>query len=196
MQSIKEIPTQISVHPLIAKRWSPRAFSDQTVPEEVLERILEAARWTPSSFNEQPWRLILTQKGEGTGHDELVACLSEKNQLWAKKAPILILLVVKTHFSQNGKANRTSHYDCGAMAAFLTMQATAEGLYLHQIGGLDLEKCREAFEIPEGYEPWVALAMGYKGTLKDLPEQFRNAELAPRFRNTVESWAYWEKWQG
>ena len=41
------------IHPLIAERWSPRAFSDRAVTEEQLEALLQAARWAPSCFNDQ-----------------------------------------------------------------------------------------------------------------------------------------------
>ena len=36
------------IHDLLAKRWSPRAFTDQNISEAQLELLLQAARWAPS----------------------------------------------------------------------------------------------------------------------------------------------------
>ena len=52
------------VNSLIKKRWSGRAFSNRIVEEEKIRSLFEAVRWAPSSMNEQPWRFILTYKGE------------------------------------------------------------------------------------------------------------------------------------
>lgn len=35
------------------ERWSPRAFTQDTIAESVLLTFLEAARWAPSSYNSQ-----------------------------------------------------------------------------------------------------------------------------------------------
>lgn len=47
-------------------RWSPRSFSEQEVPENILLSIFEAARWAPSAYNEQPWRFIIGQDKRGS----------------------------------------------------------------------------------------------------------------------------------
>jgi nitroreductase len=51
-----------SIHELIARRWSPYAFSDRPVSDEDLRSLFEAARWAASSYNEQPWRYIVATK--------------------------------------------------------------------------------------------------------------------------------------
>jgi len=40
----------------IRQRRSVRAFSDEDIPNDVLEEILDCARWAPSDTNAQPWR--------------------------------------------------------------------------------------------------------------------------------------------
>lgn len=60
--------TNLEIHPVIKKRWSPRSFqADKPVEPEKLQRIFEAARWAPSSFNEQPWRFVVGTRGHGSG---------------------------------------------------------------------------------------------------------------------------------
>ncbi len=55
-------PVEYPVQELIRNRWSPRAFSEKRVPNEVLRSLFEAARWAPSSYNEQPCAFIVGTK--------------------------------------------------------------------------------------------------------------------------------------
>ena len=45
----------------IKERWSPRAFSQETITDEDIEALIEAARYAPSCFNEQPWRFLVAK---------------------------------------------------------------------------------------------------------------------------------------
>ena len=58
----KTASTTVSVHPLLAERWSPRGFDRaHEIGDEALAALLEAARWAPSAQNSQPWRFLVTQ---------------------------------------------------------------------------------------------------------------------------------------
>lgn len=37
-------------------RSSPRAFTSEAMPGDLLHGLVKAARWAPSAFNAQPWR--------------------------------------------------------------------------------------------------------------------------------------------
>jgi len=53
----KTASTAVSVHPLLAERWSPRGFDRaHEIGDEALAALIEAARWAPSAQNSQPWR--------------------------------------------------------------------------------------------------------------------------------------------
>lgn len=52
-----------SIDPLFTRRWSPRAFTGETISEAALFSLFEAARWAPSSYNSQPWRFIYGRAG-------------------------------------------------------------------------------------------------------------------------------------
>jgi nitroreductase len=148
---------------LLAKRRSPYAFSPRWVEPEKLRRLFQAARWAPSSYNEQPWRFILTTRENPGEYLTLLGTLVESNQQWAQQAPVLVLAVAKLAFEKDGSANRHSFYDVGQAVAHLTVQATAEGLFVHQMGGFDVERARQLFHIGEGYEPVTVIAIGYLG---------------------------------
>jgi F420 biosynthesis protein FbiB-like protein len=45
----------------IATRRSIRKFTDQPIPDDVLQRILQAAIMAPSGKNRQPWRFVVVR---------------------------------------------------------------------------------------------------------------------------------------
>lgn len=95
-----------SIDTLIEQRFSPKHFADRPVSEEHLHQLFEAARWAPSSYNEQPWRFIYATQEQPEAHQQLLSCINEHNQQWAKNAPVLMLSLAKKNFSRNGKPNR------------------------------------------------------------------------------------------
>lgn len=191
----KPAETRHPVHELIERRWSPRAFDARPVEPEKLRSLLEAARWAASCFNEQPWSFVVGAKGaEGDAYERLLSCLAEANAVWAGRAPVLMISVARLAFARNGKPNRHALHDTGQAAAHLALQATALGLAVHQMAGFDVSKAREQFNIPEGFEPVAAIAVGYPGDPEDLPEDLRAKELGPRTRRPLEEFVYGASW--
>lgn len=183
----------IQILNVIENRRSPRAFDpERAVGQESLERLFEAARWAASSYNEQPWRFLVGVKREGEGWNKIFDSLGEFNQAWAKHAPVLILACVKKQFSQNGAENKHARYDLGQAMAHFALQATEEGLFLHQMAGFSADKARETFRIPEGFEPVTAVALGYLGKKEQLPEKLQAAEGAARKRKPQEEWVFFQ----
>ena len=187
-------PTHHQVHELIQHRWSPRAFSEQPVPADVLRSLFEAARWAPSSSNEQPWAFLVTTTGDKENHAKMLSTLVEFNQGWAKHAPVLAIAVSEMAFAKTGKPNRNAFYDTGAAVANLSAEATSRGLFVHQMAGFDPHKAIELFEIPSGWEPIAAFTIGYPGDPETLPETLRQRELAPRERKPLESFVKGGHW--
>jgi nitroreductase len=190
----KPAPAQHQVHELIQHRWSPRAFSDQPVPVEVLRSLFEAARWAPSSSNEQPWAFLVTTADDKENHAKMLSTLVEFNQGWAKHAPVLVIAVSEMAFAKTGKPNRNAFYDTGAAVANLSAEATSRGLFVHQMAGFDPHKAIELFEIPSGWEPIAAFTIGYPGNPDSLPDTLRQRELAPRERKPLDSFVMGEHW--
>ncbi len=186
--------TQYQIEQLLKQRWSPLAFSEQNVEPEQLGSLLEAARWAASSYNEQPWSFILATKENPAEFERLLSCLAEGNQVWAKNAPVLMISVARLHFEKNGKENRHAFHDVGQAVSNLAVQATALGLYVHQMAGFDVPKARELYGIPEGYEAVTAIALGYGAEVETLPENLQQRELAPRVRKPLASFTFTGSW--
>jgi nitroreductase len=190
----KPAPVDHPIEEILKRRWSPRAFSDRMIARETLQSLFEAARWAASSFNEQPWSFIVATKEKPDEHAALVSCLTEKNQLWAQLAPVLMVSVAKMNFERNGKPNRHAFHDVGMAVANMIVQATAMGLYVHQMAGFSAEKVREIHSVPAGFEPVAAIAVGYPGAPDILPEQFRQQEVGPRQRKPIHTFVFETKW--
>jgi len=190
----KSSDTQYPIDDLLSKRWSPLAFSEKSVEPEKLRSVLEAARWAASSYNEQPWSFIVATSDNQAEFDRLLSCLAEGNQEWAKTAPVLMLSVAKLQFERNGVENRHAFHDVGAAAAQLAMQATALGLFIHQMAGFDVPLSRSLYSIPEGYEPVAAIALGYIGDPQTLSEKLLQRTLAPRTRKPLENFVFTRRW--
>jgi nitroreductase len=182
------------IHPLIRERWSPRAFCDKPIPAGVLRSLFEAARWSPSSSNEQPWAFIVATKEDSAPHDKLLSTLVQANKTWAQYAPVLAIAVSKLAFSRTGGPNRNAFYDTGAAVAHLTTQATAHGLFVHQMAGFDPQRAIEVFSIPVGWEPISAFVIGYPGDIRSLPETLRERELAVRTRKPLTEFVMSGNW--
>ncbi len=187
-ESKKYAQTDVNVLPEIEERWSPRAFSNKPVEKDALKQLFEAARWAASSFNGQPWRFIVGQKGDET-YDKLYDCLVEWNQNWNKNTPVLVAGISKKTFGHHtpsaGKDNFHANYDLGQSVAFLTLQATKIGLYVHQMAGFDWKAVKDKFELSDDYHPAVMFSIGYRDEPETLDEQYQESEYAERERMSL-----------
>ncbi len=183
-----------SILDVIQRRWSPYTFADRAVEPEKTRCLLEAARWSASAFNEQPWRFILATKDNPNAYAKALGCLVEANQGWAQQAPVLILTVTRTTFIRNDNPNRVHQHDLGLAVQNLITQATSMDLFVHQMAGVDLDKVRKEYNLPSGFEPQTAIAIGYGMDPADMPDELREKEQAPRSRSPLADIVFGETW--
>ncbi len=181
-------------HELIMERWSPVVFSDRQVEREKLHSLFEGARWAPSSMNEQPWSFLVATRETPDEFDRMVECLVEGNALWARNAPALILTMARTQFERTGRENRHAWHDVGLATQNLLTQATAAGLHAHVMAGFSRSRAIELFEIPEGYDTVVMIAVGYLGDVENPPEGVREKGMEGRTRRPLEESVFTGKW--
>jgi nitroreductase len=185
---MKNTPTQYPISDLIKDRWSPRSFRQEAISSEQLNSLFEAARWASSAMNEQPWRFIYAHKGEAA-FDQIANGLYEGNH-WAKEAPVLIVALVSTTYKRNGQPNGAAFHDLGLAVANLALQATADDLSLHQMGGIDKHYLHTAFGLPEDHEVFTVIALGKRGEPDQLPDPLKERELSARSRKTTNEFAF------
>lgn len=172
------------IDPLFTRRWSPRAFTGESIDEGTLLSFLEAARWAPSGYNAQPWRFIYGRRGT-PGWQPIFESLSEYNAGWAQRAAALIAILSRTRWVPPGKSEAqplaTHSFDAGAAWASLAFQATLSGWHAHGIGGFDKARLRASLGIPDDYALEAVIAVGRLGDKSVLPEALQARE-APNAR--------------
>ncbi len=185
--TLEERATVWGVQPLILNRWSPRAYLETPVPDQDLMGVLEAAHWAPSCFNEQPWRFIVAKAP--ADREKLLECLTPKNQIWARRAPVLITVISSPRFELDGRSNRWQAFDAGAAWGYLALEAAARGLIAHAMGGFSQDRVRQLYDIPEAWGIHAVIALGYRGPKGLLPADLQSQEQPSGRRPLNACWA-------
>lgn len=184
----KEAKTNVDIHPILKKRWSPLAFADKPVEKEKIQRMFEAARWAPSNNNLQPWRFIIAFKGDET-YNKILTTLIDSNEIWASTAPALVCIIGKK-VNHKGDPNKIYPFDLGHAAAQMAFQATADGFNVRQCVGFIPRKAFEVLGLPDLYAAVSVMAIGYPGDPEVLPSPLKKLAKAERVRNDIADVVY------
>lgn len=176
--------TSAPIHPVLAERWSPRAYdTSATLSFADLTAAFEAARWAPSANNWQPWRYIVGFRGDAT-FQTIVDSLAGWNSAWAPNASALIATIIK-ETTPDGDPNPFALYDLGQSVASFSFQAHSDGLYVHQMAGTDAESLTKAFNLPSGFHVFHVFAVGTLAAPETLPPKLAQREIEPRVRHEL-----------
>ena len=132
----------------IAKtRQSCRSYDEARIVErEKLDAILEAVRLAPSACNGQPYKLTVC-KGD-TAKEVAKATMGLGMNKFSAQAPVLIVIsempyVKSAAMGAKIKNNDYRSIDIGIVAAYITAEATAQGLSTCILGWLNDQKIRQ-----------------------------------------------------
>jgi len=173
-----------AINPLLEQRWSPRAYSaTHVVDENELGPCFEAARWSPSSSNSQPWSFAVGFRGDAV-FSMIIDSMVAGNALWGKNASALVASIAMTH---NDEGTEFSHaiYDVGQAVAHFSVQATSQGLLVHQMAGFDPESLGDALGLDSHHRVVTLMTIGVLGDVADLPEKLQEREASPRVRKPL-----------
>ncbi|BAO89761.1 nitroreductase family protein [Caballeronia cordobensis] len=188
-------PTDIAIHPLIAGRWSPRAYADRSVAHAQVIALLEAARWAPSAYNAQPWRFVVFEKTDDPdAFARAFSFLVPFNQTWNANAQVLVVVLADT-LNSKGEPNPNASYDAGAAALALLLQAHAQDLAAHAMSGFDAKGFQQAFAIPDRYTALSVISVAHHGDAGALPAALAERERAPRARLSLADIAQFGGWK-
>ena len=127
-------------------RQSCRSYDEtRPVENEKLQAILEAARLSPSACNGQPYHLTVCTGDTAKAVEK--ACGGMGMNKFATQAPVCIVIsempyVKSAALGAKVKNNDYRSIDIGIATAYLTAEATAQGLSTCILGWLDDEKIR------------------------------------------------------
>lgn len=161
-------------------RQSCRSYdASREVESEKLQAILESARLAPSACNGQPYRITVC-RGE-VARSVAKATMDMGMNKFAEDAPIMLVIseepYVKTAaVGAKVKNNDYRSIDIGIVAAYITAEATAQGLSTCILGWLNDSKIRKLCGLE--YPVRLVITLGYakaedklrKKTRKDLSE--------------------------
>ena len=144
-------------------RQSCRAYDEtKAVEQEKLEAILEAARIAPSACNGQPYHFTVC-RGD-TAKEVAKACGGLGMNKFAVQAPVCIVVsempyVKSAAMGAKVKGNDYRSIDIGIATAYLTAEATAQGLSTCILGWLDDAKIRQICDL--SYPVRLVITLGY-----------------------------------
>lgn len=180
------------VNEVFLERWSPRAFTEETIPEADLFSMFEAARWAPSSYNSQPWVFVYGRRGT-PAFDTLLGLLIEFNQSWAKRAGALVVMASNSLMlppgAEKAVPSHSHSFDAGAAWGSFALQGTMLGWHAHGMVGFDIPRAFAELDFPEGYRVEAAAAVGRLGDKSILPEGLQKREV-PSPRKPITDFAF------
>ena len=144
-------------------RQSCRSYDEtRAVEEEKLSAILEAARLAPSACNSQPYHFTVC-RGEAA---KAVAAATQGMGMnkFSSQAPVLIV-ISEADYNKSAalgakvKGNDYRSIDIGITTAYLTAEATAQGLSTCILGWLDDDKIRKICDIDHPVR--LVITLGY-----------------------------------
>jgi nitroreductase len=173
-------------------RWSPRAYTGESIPVETLLTLFEAARWAPSAFNSQPWRFVYARR-DTAAFESFLSFLIPYNQAWARAASALVVILSKASFVPPGKREPTTSasasFDAGAAWASLAIQAYKLGWSAHAMAGFDPDAARRVIKAPADYRLEAVAAIGKRGDAATLPPNLAERER-PNARRPLSETAF------
>ena len=144
-------------------RQSCRSYDpEKDVEKEKLDAILQAARLAPSACNGQPYHLTVC-RGE-TAKAVADATMGMGMNKFAAQAPVLIVIseapyVKSAALGAKLKGIDYRSIDIGIAAAYLTAEATTQGLGTCILGWLDDKKIREICGLNSSVQ--LVITLGY-----------------------------------
>lgn len=160
----------------ILNRRSVRVYSDEQIKQEDLDLVLKAGLFAPSACNTQPWYFTVIQdkdlidtlssesKKEFVNHENEIfrkMAMNENYRLFYNAQTIIVISGEKSAIEPK--------IDCAAATQNMLLAAESLGIGSCWIGLVAFlfrsQRCPEfakRLEIPEGYEPYYAITLGYK----------------------------------
>ena len=175
----------------ILNRRSIRVYSEEQIKNEDLDLILRAGQFAPSGCNMQSWHFTVVQnkdiinKLNTETKEELLKCENEYFQNFAKNENYNVFYNAPTTIVISGeKSALTPDVDCSAATENMMLAAESLNIGTCWIGlvtflfkGNQVQEYCKMLEIPDGFEPYYAITLGYK--------KYPNPKPQPRRENTV-----------
>lgn len=202
-QSLDEesmITSSWDYYQLMSRRRTVRDFSDQPVPQEVLENVILAAGTAPSGANMQPWHFVVVQDSavkkrireaaeieerelyEHRASEEWLDALAplgtDANKPFLETAPALIAIFLKK-FTIDEKGEKQKNYytaeSVGIATGMLITALHTSGLVTLTHTPSPMKFLGDILERPDHERPFLLLVCGYPADDVMVPDIKRYA---------------------
>ncbi|MDD4493320.1 MAG: nitroreductase family protein [Eubacteriales bacterium] len=158
----------------IFKRRSIRKYTDQIIPDEMIEQLLRAGMAAPSAHNGQPWHFIV---------------IDDRNLLndISKFHPFSRMLKEASHaiiVCGDARLRKKEGFwvqDCSAATQNILLMACELGLGGVWLGiypsKILVGRTRKLFEIPEGFYPLSIISLGFPAETKEPSDRFNPSRI-------------------
>ena len=158
----------------IFTRTSIRRYTEQPVPEEMIDKLMRAAMAAPSAGNQQPWEFYVI-----TDHEMIQkAAECSPYSRFLKDAPLVIVPVYRT---EGLRFPDYAHIDLSAAVENLLLEADALGLGAVWCGIAPLKErqqaVREALSIPDALEAFALIGAGFPAETKKQQDRYDPARI-------------------
>ncbi len=171
----------MTVWEAIRAKHSVRDFTDEALPEDVIQQIIEAGRRSPSGFNSQPWQFIVV-----TERDKLEALSKIGRSTRHVAGAAMCLVILSPPEDENFWRNM---FDVGQAAAFMQLTAQELGVGSCPASVYWPEIAREILGFPDDWDLRVVISFGYPDHNIKPPAPARKGGRKP-----LEEVAHWNGW--
>jgi len=162
---------------LLKERRSIRNYSDQEVPEDLLQTIFEAIQWTPSWANTQCWEIVVVK--DPSVKEQLAESVPASNPAYKSvlKAPVVLAVCAKLGTSGYYKGIVTTKFgdwfmfDLGLATYSICFTAHTLGLGTVVVGLYDHNKAKAVLKLPEAVENVALIPLGYPTKIPKAPKR-------------------------
>lgn len=174
-------------------RRSIRKFNDKEVPDSLIKELIDAAIQAPSACNLQGWKFLVVREGDRKiFHNEILS-----------HAPAIILVAYKNDaVSTTGTLHRDYVQSAAAAIENMLLMAYSKGIGACWICDIPESAVLQSyFRIPNNYEIFAAVALGYydESTNTNAQKLFHeaNEEIFDLHRRkyTVDECTYFEEYE-
>ncbi|MBE6895534.1 MAG: nitroreductase [Ruminococcaceae bacterium] len=164
--------TEIALNRQSCRNYDP----DRPVEQEKIDAILRSAILAPSACNGQPYHFTVCKND--IAKQVALATTGMGMNKFTENAPVMIVVSEKSYvksaaFGAKIKGNDYRSIDIGITTAYLTAEATAQGLSTCILGWFDDQKIRKLCGIDEPVR--LVISLGYANENDKLREKKRKA---------------------
>jgi nitroreductase len=163
---------------IIKNRRSVRDFTDQQIPEGVIDVLIETLRWAPSAGNLQSRKFYFVFNDE-IRNKLAQTGLKQDFVSFIARAPLVVVacadLRISSHYGERGK-HLYCIQDTAASVQNLLLAAHDFGLGTCWVGAFNDEKVREILNLPDNLMPVALVPVGYPARTSKAPARVSKVE--------------------